>query len=75
MRKRRRNPPVVVYCYHANSSRDLCTLLSGFGFSQVFNLEGGWRAWDNFQARQQVQLSEAEVIARVKRLHPTPSWM
>ena len=59
MRRRRQDPPVVVYCYHGNSSRDLCGLLSGLGFSQVFNLEGGWQAWDNFQARQHVQLSEA----------------
>jgi thiosulfate sulfurtransferase len=44
MRKRRRNPPVLVYCYHGNQSRDLCAFLSQLGLEQVFNLAGGWDA-------------------------------
>jgi rhodanese-related sulfurtransferase len=40
-----KDQPVLVYCYHGISSRDLATFLVNFGFSAVFNLEGGWQAW------------------------------
>lgn len=46
VRQRRNNPPVLVYCYHGNSSRDLCSFLAQFGLSQVYNLVGGWAAWE-----------------------------
>lgn len=58
LRKRRLNPPVLVYCYHGNSSRDLAALLAEFGFTQVYNLEGGWRAWETLQTCHDVALSE-----------------
>ncbi|MET0015492.1 MAG: rhodanese-like domain-containing protein [Sedimenticola sp.] len=43
--RRRKNPPVLVYCYHGNSSRNLCAFLSQLGLKQVYNLVGGWEAW------------------------------
>lgn len=46
MRERRRQPPVLVYCYHGNSSRDLCAFIAGLGFERVYNLAGGWQAWE-----------------------------
>jgi rhodanese-related sulfurtransferase len=52
VRQRRSNPPVLVYCYHGNSSRDLCGFLSQLGLSQVYNLVGGWEAWENWQQLQ-----------------------
>lgn len=45
IKSRQRQRPVLVYCYHGNSSRDLCELLAGFGFERVHNLVGGWQAW------------------------------
>ena len=48
--QKKRNSPVVVYCAHGNSSRDICHLLSGMGFKQVYNLEGGWLSWQNLNA-------------------------
>lgn len=48
----------MVYCYHGNSSRDLCQLLNGLGFTQVYNLEGGWQAWAGYRDRVQARLSE-----------------
>lgn len=45
MRQRRKDPPVLVYCYEGNMSRDLCTLIKQLGLSQVYNLAGGWKAW------------------------------
>lgn len=43
--------PIVVYCYHGVSSIGLCQLISGLGFSQVYNLEGGWEAWQKHTAQ------------------------
>lgn len=40
----------MVYCAHGNSSRDICHLLSSMGFKEVYNLEGGWLAWQNLSA-------------------------
>lgn len=47
MRDRRQDPPVLVYCYRGNSSRALCELLANLGFTRVYNLEGGWSAWES----------------------------
>ena len=47
MRKtEQRNAPVIVYCYRGNSSKDIARLLCDFGFTDVYNLEGGYTAWE-----------------------------
>lgn len=48
LRNKQKDRPIVIYCYHGNSSRDLASFFCGIGFSRVFNLEGGWQAWQNF---------------------------
>lgn len=48
LRKRKRNPPVLVYCEHGESSRDFADLVNRMGFDRVYNLEGGWQAWSEF---------------------------
>lgn len=45
---RARERPVLVYCYRGNSSRDLCKFIAGFGYERVYNLTGGWQAWEQF---------------------------
>ena len=55
VRRRRKNPPILVYCYHGNQSRDLCAFLAQLGLQQVFNLAGGWDAWLRWQAQQSVE--------------------
>ena len=52
VQQRRQNPPVLVYCYHGNQSRDLCAFLSQFGLQQVYNLAGGWDALQKWKAQQ-----------------------
>ncbi|MDD4881129.1 MAG: ankyrin repeat domain-containing protein [Gallionellaceae bacterium] len=47
---RQRKRPVLVYCYHGNSSRSLCEFIANFGFERVYNLAGGWQAWEQFLA-------------------------
>ncbi|MCG7983931.1 MAG: hypothetical protein JAY90_14435 [Candidatus Thiodiazotropha lotti] len=50
IRRRRSNPAVLVYCYHGNQSRGLCSFLSQMGLKNVHNLAGGWEAWERFKA-------------------------
>jgi len=40
-----RHDPVLVYCYHGNSSKEIASLLCNLGFTDVYNLEGGYSAW------------------------------
>lgn len=50
--RKKRQVPILVYCYHGNSSKDLCNLLINFGCENVYNLEGGWQAWASLQQSQ-----------------------
>lgn len=52
VRQRRNDPPVLVYCYHGNQSRDLCRFLVQLGLQRVYNLAGGWDALQKWQAAQ-----------------------
>lgn len=45
IRKREFEKPVIVYCYHGNSSKDLAEFLGGVGFKSVYSLAGGFTAW------------------------------
>jgi len=40
-----RHHPIVVYCYHGISSKEIASLLCSIGFTRVYNLEGGYAAW------------------------------
>jgi uncharacterized protein len=57
MRQRQTPRPVLVYCYRGNSSQDLCRLISGFGYPQVYNLAGGWQAWEAHLAASRADTS------------------
>lgn len=48
MKDRQLNRPILVYCYHGNSSRDICQFIAGFGYGRVYNLVGGWQGWEQF---------------------------
>jgi rhodanese-related sulfurtransferase len=51
IKSRQPQRPVLVYCYHGNSSRSMCEFIAGFGFERVYNLAGGWQAWEQFCAQ------------------------
>lgn len=40
-----RDRPLVVYCYHGNSSQGAAEYLSAQGFAEVYSLDGGFEAW------------------------------
>jgi len=37
--------PVIVACYHGNSSQSAAAYLVGQGFSEVYSLDGGFELW------------------------------
>jgi thiosulfate sulfurtransferase len=39
------NTPVIVCCYHGNSSQQAAQFLIHQGFEQVYSLDGGYEAW------------------------------
>ena len=60
IKSRQRQRPVLVYCYHGNSSRDICEFISGFGFERVHNLAGGWDAWEkHLQAAAPIAIGQS----------------
>lgn len=40
-----RDIPILIYCYHGISSREMAQLFADFGFSRCYSLEGGYAAW------------------------------
>ncbi|WP_165024447.1 thiosulfate sulfurtransferase GlpE [Dysgonomonas sp. ZJ279] len=37
--------PVLVMCYHGNSSQSVAMYLSQQGFQEVYSIDGGYEAW------------------------------
>lgn len=37
--------PVIVYCYHGNSSQGAAQLLAEQGFAKVYSVDGGYEKW------------------------------
>jgi thiosulfate sulfurtransferase len=37
--------PVIVYCYHGNSSQSAAAFLVEKGFEQVYSVDGGFEHW------------------------------
>lgn len=45
--------PILVYCYHGNSSQMIGQLLVDQGFSEVYSLIGGFEEWKNHQLQME----------------------
>lgn len=45
IRQKNYDRPVVIYCYHGNSSKDMAEFFGGIGFKYVYSLQGGYVAW------------------------------
>ncbi|WP_044620318.1 rhodanese-like domain-containing protein [Gynuella sunshinyii] len=50
IRKGDKSRKIIIYCYHGHSSEHLAELFSGFGFSNVYSVEGGYEAWSRCTA-------------------------
>jgi thiosulfate sulfurtransferase len=49
IRKGDKHKPLLIYCYSGHRSEHLTEFFTGFGFSQVYNLVGGYAAWQTYQ--------------------------
>lgn len=47
--------PVVVCCYHGNSSQGAAAYLVSQGFSEVYSLDGGFELWSKTFASETAQ--------------------
>ncbi|WP_018013625.1 ankyrin repeat domain-containing protein [Teredinibacter turnerae] len=52
--------PVLIYCYHGNSSQDIARMFADFGFKQTYSVDGGYSAWSHhisseFQVGEKLQ--------------------
>lgn len=47
-----RELPVVIYCYHGNSSQVYAGMFEDFRFAQVHDLVGGWEAWERHRLQR-----------------------
>jgi len=41
----KKDDPILVCCYHGNSSQGAAQFLAGQGFSKVYSLDGGFEMW------------------------------
>lgn len=37
--------PLIVYCYHGNTSQDAANFFCDNGFKDVYSMDGGFEAW------------------------------
>ncbi|WP_337879257.1 thiosulfate sulfurtransferase GlpE [Rheinheimera sp.] len=49
MQKTEFSTPVVVVCYHGNSSQGAAQYLAQQGFDRVYSMDGGFEAWRQTQ--------------------------
>lgn len=53
------NVPILIYCYHGNSSQDMAKLFADFGFEKCYSVDGGYEAWRQTLVPPQQPLSTA----------------
>ena len=40
-----KDKPVIIYCYHGNSSQNVANYFANNGFEQVYSVDGGYEVW------------------------------
>ena len=40
-----KDQPLIVYCYHGNSSKGAADYFSSQGYKEVYSMDGGYEAW------------------------------
>jgi len=64
--------PVVVYCYHGNSSLGGAAYLLSQGFSQVWSMSSGWAGWYGKPSEESPRPAPVPRPARVAPPTPPP---
>ncbi len=42
-----KSKPVIIYCYHGNSSKSAADYFFSAGFSQSYSVDGGYEVWQH----------------------------
>ena len=58
-----KDAPVLVYCYHGNSSQEYAQMLADFRFNQVYSVDGGFAACAAGRRRSAGMNTRADVAA------------
>ncbi len=58
-----KDKPILIYCYHGNSSQAFAKTFADFQFSKVFSLDGGYEAWAKAQAAPAAATPPAPISA------------
>lgn len=45
MQNASRDQPLIIYCYHGNSSQSAAQYFAEQGFTEVYSVDGGFEAW------------------------------
>ncbi len=53
IRKGNKSQQIVIYCYTGHSSQHLAEFFGGFGFTDVYSVDGGFEKWQAVQASAQ----------------------
>lgn len=40
-----KDKPLILYCYHGNSSQGAANYFHGLGYEEVYSVDGGYEAW------------------------------
>lgn len=40
-----KDKPVIIYCYHGNSSKNAADYFANNGFNQAYSVDGGYEVW------------------------------
>lgn len=49
LKKKEYDRPIIIYCYHGISSKDMAEFFCTLGFRRVYSLEGGYVAWKKWR--------------------------
>lgn len=68
-----RRQPVLIYCYHGNASQTYAQMFVDFGFTEVYDLIGGYEAWERFLADRPCGGPAASGIATSEAVPSAPA--
>ncbi|MEM7192737.1 MAG: rhodanese-like domain-containing protein, partial [Pseudomonadota bacterium] len=57
-----KSTPLVIYCYHGNSSQLYAKYLASLGFAEVYSVDGGYEAWQALRLAESAQYLDAASI-------------
>ena len=53
-----KDKPVLIYCYHGNSSQTYAQMFADFGFREVYSLDGGYKEWQQLAVLENLNVMQ-----------------